>query len=236
MAQQFRNIINGKPVDAADGSTYDLVDPTTGEVYAQAPASKQEDVNRAMKAAEDAFETWGDTTPAERQRALLKMADALEARSSEFVKAECENTGKPIGLTEEEELPPSVDQLRFFAGAARVLEGRSAGEYMKDHTSMIRREPIGVVAQVTPWNYPLMMAIWKIGPALAAGNTVVLKPSDTTPATTTMLAEMAQEFLPPGVFNVVCGDRDTGRTLVEHPTPQMVSITGSVRAGMEVAG
>ena len=236
MAQQFRNIIGGKPVDAADGATYDLVDPTTGEVYAQAPASKQEDVNRAMKAAEDAFETWGETTPAERQRALLKMADALEARSSEFVKAECENTGKPIGLTEEEELPPSVDQLRFFAGAARVLEGRSAGEYMKDHTSMIRREPIGVVAQVTPWNYPLMMAIWKIGPALAAGNTVVLKPSDTTPATTTMLAEMAQEFLPPGVFNVVCGDRDTGRTLVEHPTPQMVSITGSVRAGMEVAG
>jgi len=236
MAQQFRNIIGGKSVDAADGATYDLVDPTTGEVYAQAPASKQEDVNRAMKAAEDAFETWGETTPAERQRALLKMADALEARSSEFVKAECENTGKPIGLTEEEELPPSVDQLRFFAGAARVLEGRSAGEYLKDHTSMIRREPIGVVAQVTPWNYPLMMAIWKIGPALAAGNTVVLKPSDTTPATTTMLAEMAQEFLPPGVLNVVCGDRDTGRALVQHPTPQMVSITGSVRAGMEVAG
>jgi betaine-aldehyde dehydrogenase len=236
MAQQFRTIITGKPVDAADGSTYDLIDPTTGEVYAQAPASKHEDVDRAMKAAEDAFETWGETTPAERQRALLKMADALEARASEFVKAECENTGKPIGLTEEEELPPSVDQLRFFAGAARVLEGRSAGEYLKDHTSMIRREPIGVVAQVTPWNYPLMMAIWKIGPALAAGNTLVLKPSDTTPATTTMLAEMAQEFLPPGVFNVVCGDRDTGRSLVNHPTPQMVSITGSVRAGMEVAG
>ncbi|MGH3479636.1 MAG: aminobutyraldehyde dehydrogenase, partial [Nocardioidaceae bacterium] len=155
---------------------------------------------------------------------------------SEFVKAESQNTGKPIGLTESEELPPAVDQLRFFAGAARVLEGRSAGEYMKDHTSFIRREPIGVVGQVTPWNYPLMMAIWKIAPALAAGNTIVLKPSDTTPASTTLLAELAQEFLPPGVFNVVCGDRDTGRAIVEHPTPQLVSITGSVRAGMEVAG
>ncbi len=236
MAQQFRNIIGGKAVDAADGATYDLVDPTTGEVYANAPASKAEDVDRAMKAASEAFDSWGETTPAERQKALLKIADALESRSAEFVKAESQNTGKPLGLTEEEELPPCVDQLRFFAGAARVLEGRAAGEYMKDHTSMIRREPIGVCAQVTPWNYPLMMMVWKIAPALAAGNTVVLKPSDTTPASTTMFAELCQEFLPPGVFNVVCGDRDTGRSLVEHPTPQMVSITGSVRAGMEVAG
>ncbi len=236
MTQQFRNIINGKPVDAASGATYDVVNPATGQVYAAAPASGAEDVDRAMKAAEEAFEAWGETTPAERQKAILKIADALEQRSAEFVKVESENTGKPIGMTEEEELPPSVDQLRFFAGAARVLEGRSAGEYMKDHTSIIRREPIGVVAQVTPWNYPLMMAIWKIAPALAAGNTVVLKPSDTTPASTTLLAELAQEFLPPGVFNVVCGDRDTGRALVEHPTPQLVSITGSVRAGMEVAG
>ena len=236
MAQQFQNIIGGKPVDAVSGKTYDIVNPATGEVYAQAAASGAEDVDRAMKAAEEAFEAWGDTTPAERQKALLKMADALEERASEFVKVESQNTGKPIGMTETEELPPCVDQLRFFAGAARVLEGRSAGEYMKDHTSMIRREPIGVVAQVTPWNYPLMMAIWKIAPALAAGNTLVLKPSDTTPASTTLLAELAQEFLPPGVFNVVCGDRDTGRALVEHPIPQMVSITGSVRAGMEVAG
>jgi betaine-aldehyde dehydrogenase len=236
MAQQFQNIIGGKPVDAASGKTYDIVNPATGEVYAQAAASGAEDVDRAMRAAEEAFEAWGDTTPAERQKALLKMADALEERASEFVKVESQNTGKPIGMTETEELPPCVDQLRFFAGAARVLEGRSAGEYMKDHTSMIRREPIGVVAQVTPWNYPLMMAIWKIAPALAAGNTLVLKPSDTTPASTTLLAELAQEFLPPGVFNVVCGDRDTGRALVEHPIPQMVSITGSVRAGMEVAG
>ena len=229
MAQQFRNIIGGKAVDSASGETYDVVNPATGEVYATAPASSAEDVDQAMKAAAEAFETWGETTPSERQLAMLKMADALEARADEFVKAECENTGKPIQLTAEEELPPSVDELRFFAGAARVLEGRSAGEYMKGYTSMIRREPIGVIGQVTPWNYPLMMMIWKIAPALAAGNTVVLKPSDTTPATTTMFAELAQEFLPPGVFNVICGDRDTGRAIVDHPTPEMVSITGSAR-------
>ncbi len=232
---RFRNIINGESVDAADGATYDLVNPATGEVYATARASKAEDVDRAMRAADAAFEAWGDTTPAERQKALLKMADALESRADEFVRVESENTGKPIQMTADEELPPCVDQLRFFAGAARVLEGRASGEYLKDHTSSIRREPIGVVAQVTPWNYPLMMMIWKIGPALAAGNCVVLKPSDTTPASTTLFAELAQEFLPPGVFNVVCGDRDTGRALVEHPVPQMVSITGSVRAGIQVA-
>ncbi|WP_148574499.1 gamma-aminobutyraldehyde dehydrogenase [Nocardioides caldifontis] len=235
MTQNFRNVVNGELVDAASGETYDVINPATGQVYATAPASSAEDVDRAMKAAQAAFESWGETTPAERQVALLKMADALEKRSAEFVKAECENTGKPIHLTEEEELPPSVDELRFFAGAARLLEGKSAGEYLKDHTSFVRREPIGVVGQVTPWNYPLMMAIWKIAPALAAGNTIVLKPSDTTPATTTMLAELAQEFLPPGVFNVVCGDRDTGRAIVEHQIPEMVAITGSVRAGMEVA-
>jgi betaine-aldehyde dehydrogenase len=235
-AEQFRNIINGEAVDAASGETYDIVNPATGEKYATAPASGPEDVDRAMRAAATAFESWGETTPAERQLALLKMADALEARADEFVKAECDNTGKPIQLTAEEELPPCVDQLRFFAGAARILEGKSAGEYMKDHTSVLRREPVGVVGQVTPWNYPLMMMMWKIAPALAAGNAVVLKPSDTTPATTTMFAELAQEFLPPGVFNVVTGDRDTGRSLVEHEIPEMVSITGSVRAGMEVAG
>ena len=233
--KQFRNIVNGQAVDAVDGATYDIVNPATGEVYAQAPASGAEDVDRAMRAAAAAFETWGETTPGERQVALLKMADALEKRADEFVAVECENTGKPIHLTAEEELPPSVDELRFFAGAARVLEGRSAGEYMKGYTSMIRREPIGVIGQVTPWNYPLMMMIWKIAPALAAGNAVVLKPSDTTPATTTLFAELAQEFLPPGVFNVVCGDRDTGRAIVDHDIPEMVSITGSVRAGSEVA-
>jgi betaine-aldehyde dehydrogenase len=236
MSQQFRNFIGGEAVASASGATYDVVNPATGEVYAAAPVSAAEDVDRAMQAAAEAFVTWGETTPAERQTALLRMADALERRADEFVRAECEDTGKPIRLTAEEELPPAVDELRFFAGAARLLEGRSAGEYLKDHTSFVRREPIGVVGQVTPWNYPLMMAIWKIAPALAAGNSVVLKPSDTTPATTTMLAELAAEFLPPGVFNVVCGDRDTGRAIVEHPTPQMVSITGSVRAGIEVAG
>jgi betaine-aldehyde dehydrogenase len=235
MAKQFRNIINGESVESASGETYDVINPATGEVYAQAPASGAEDVDRAMRAAAAAFETWGETTPGERQVALLKMADALEKRADEFVAVECENTGKPIHLTAEEELPPSVDELRFFAGAARVLEGRSAGEYMKGYTSMIRREPIGVIGQVTPWNYPLMMMIWKIAPALAAGNAVVLKPSDTTPATTTLFAELAQEFLPPGVFNVVCGDRDTGRAIVDHDIPEMVSITGSVRAGSEVA-
>lgn len=233
----LRNVIDGASVDAASGATYDVVNPATGTAYATAPASGAEDVERAMRAAERAFDGgWADTTPKERQEALLRMAQALEDRAEEFVQAECENTGKPLGITREEELPPSVDELRFFAGAARVLEGRSAGEYLKDHTSWIRREPIGVVAQVTPWNYPLMMAIWKIAPALAAGNTIVLKPSDTTPASTVLLGELANEFLPPGVLNVVCGDRTTGRALVEHPTPQMVAITGSVRAGMEVAG
>jgi betaine-aldehyde dehydrogenase len=192
-------------------------------------------VDDAVSAAAAAFEAWRDATPAERSRAMLRLADAVEGRAEELTGIECTNTGKPVQLTLDEELPPCVDQLRFFAGAARLLEGRSAGEYMRDHTSMVRREPIGVCAQVTPWNYPLMMAIWKIGPALAAGNTVVLKPSDTTPVSTLLLAEIAAEFFPPGVLNVVCGDRDTGRELVRHPVPAMVSITGSVRAGMEVA-
>jgi betaine-aldehyde dehydrogenase len=166
---------------------------------------------------------------------LLKLADAIEARADDFIEAEGRNTGKPLALTRSEEIPPMVDQLRFFAGAARVLEGRSAGEYLAGHTSWIRREPIGVVGQVTPWNYPLMMAVWKIAPALAAGNTVVLKPSDTTPVTSLMLAEVAGEIFPAGVLNVICGDRETGRALVGHPIPQLVAITGSVRAGREVA-
>jgi betaine-aldehyde dehydrogenase len=231
----LRNFIGGASVDAASGATYDVVNPATGRAYTTAPASDAEDVDRAMRAAERAFETWGETTPKERQEALLRIAQAIEDRAEEFVRAECENTGKPIGITAQEEMPPSVDEFRFFAGAARVLEGKSAGEYLKDHTSWIRREPIGVVGQVTPWNYPLMMAIWKIAPALAAGNTIVLKPSDTTPASTVILAEVAAEFLPAGVLNVVCGDRTAGRALVEHKTPQLVAITGSVRAGMEVA-
>ena len=231
----LRNFVNGEYVDSSDGRRSELVDPTTGEVFATAPISSPKDVDRAYQAAEDAFPAWRDATPSERQRALLDFADAVEARADDLVALESRNTGKPLGLTASEELPPMVDQIRFFAGAARLLEGRSAGEYLAGHTSWIRREPIGVIGQVTPWNYPMMMAIWKIAPALAAGNSVVLKPSDTTPATTLLLAELAAEHLPPGVFNVICGDRDTGRAVVEHPTPQMVSITGSVRAGMEVA-
>jgi betaine-aldehyde dehydrogenase len=234
--QMFRNVINGELVDSASGATYDIVDPTTGEVYAQAPMSAAADVDRAYAAAGAAFESWGETTPQERGNALLKIAQAIEDRVEEINAVECRDTGKPLGITMAEEMPYASDHFKFFAGAARILEGRSAGEYMTDHTSWIRREPIGVVGQVTPWNYPLMMLIWKNAPALAGGNTIVLKPSDTTPASSTLLAEICQEFLPPGVLNVVCGDRDTGRALVEHPTPQMVAITGSVRAGMEVAG
>ena len=232
---QLRNFVNGKHTDPRDGRYSDVVDPSTGEAYAQAPVSGAADVDEALQAAANAFEGWRDSTPAERSLAMLRFADAVERRAADLTEAECKNTGKPVALTLSEEMPPSVDQLRFFAAAARLLEGRSAGEYMKDHTSMIRREPIGVCAQVTPWNYPLMMAVWKIGPALAAGNTLVLKPSDTTPVSTLLLAEIASEFFPPGVFNVLCGDRDTGRELVKHKIPSMVSITGSVRAGMEVA-
>ncbi|HZY75400.1 MAG TPA: gamma-aminobutyraldehyde dehydrogenase [Jatrophihabitantaceae bacterium] len=235
MARNVQNFIDGKPVDAADGRRADLVNPATGEVFGSAPVSGAEDVDRAYRAAATAFESWRDTTPSERQRALLRFADAMEQRAEEVIAAECENTGKPIELTRTEEIPPAVDQIRFFAGAARLLEGRSAGEYMAGHTSYIRREPVGVVGQVAPWNYPMMMAVWKIAPAIAAGNCVVLKPSDTTPVSSVLMAEIAAEFLPPGVFNVVCGDRDTGREVVSHRTPAMVSITGSTRAGYEVA-
>ncbi|MGH3950239.1 MAG: gamma-aminobutyraldehyde dehydrogenase [Pseudonocardiaceae bacterium] len=230
-----RNFVAGGHVDAASGQTAELVNPATGEVYATAPISGQEDVEGALTVARRAFESWRETTPGERQLALFRFADAIEARADELLALECENTGKPLELTRQEELPMLLDQLRFFAGAARVLEGRSAGEYMSGHTSWIRREPVGVCAQVTPWNYPAMMALWKFAPALAAGNTVVLKPSDTTPVSTVFLAELAAEFLPPGVFNVICGDRDTGAALVSHPIPAMASITGSVRAGREVA-
>ena len=235
MANELRNFIGGQWAEPASGRRADLIDPSTGEVFASAPVSGGEDVDSAVSAAAAAAEGWRDATPAERSLALLRIADAIEARADEFVAAETQNTGKPIGLTKSEEIPPMVDQIRFFAGAARMLEGRSAGEYMTGFTSFIRREPVGVCAAVTPWNYPMMMGVWKWAPALAAGNTMVLKPSDTTPVTSLMMAELMGEFLPPGVFNVVCGDRDTGRALVAHPVPAMVSITGSVRAGKEVA-
>ena len=234
--KKLQNFINGKSVDGASGETTTLINPATGEAFATAPKSNAADVDKAMKAASDAFVDWRDSTPSERQRALLKIADAIEARADEFVAIESENCGKPMGLTASEEVPPMVDQIRFFAGAARNLEGKSAGEYMRGMTSFVRREPIGVCAQVTPWNYPMMMAVWKWAPAIAAGNTVVLKPSDTTPASTVFMAQIMSEFLPDGVINVLTGERETGAALVDHATPAMVSITGSVRAGMEVAG
>jgi betaine-aldehyde dehydrogenase len=234
--KKLQNFINGKSVDGASGETTTLINPATGEAFATAPKSNAADVDKAMKAASDAFVDWRDSTPSERQRALLKIADAIEARADDFVAIESENCGKPMGLTASEEVPPMVDQIRFFAGAARNLEGKSAGEYMRGMTSFVRREPIGVCAQVTPWNYPMMMAVWKWAPAIAAGNTVVLKPSDTTPASTVFMAQIMSEFLPDGVINVITGERDTGAALVDHATPAMVSITGSVRAGMEVAG
>jgi betaine-aldehyde dehydrogenase len=233
--QELANFVNGERVGAASGQVSDVVDPSTGEVYARAPVSGPADVDAALRAAAAAQDGWRDTAPAQRSLALLKLAGAIESRAAEIVAAESRNTGKPVAITMADELPPLVDEIRFFAGAARIRQGSAAGEYLAGHTSSIRREPVGVCAQVTPWNYPMMMAVWKFAPALAAGNTVVLKPSDTTPVTTLLLAEIAAEFLPPGVFNVICGNAATGRALVSHDLPQMVSITGSVRAGMEVA-
>ena len=233
--KKLQNFINGQSVDSKSGETTTLIYPATGQPFATAPISNAADVDAAMQAASNAFVDWRDSTPSERQRALLKIADAIEARADEFVATESENCGKPLGLTASEEVPPMVDQIRFFAGAARNLEGKSAGEYMRGMTSFIRREPVGVCAQVTPWNYPMMMAVWKWAPAIAAGNTVVLKPSDTTPASTVLMAQVMSEFLPDGVINVVTGERATGALLVDHKTPAMVSITGSVAAGMAVA-
>ncbi len=229
------NIVDGKRTGALDGRTSDLVDPATGDVFGTAPVSGTEDVDLAYRSAADAFEEWRETTPAQRQHALLRLAAALEDRAEEFVAAEAGNTGKPIAPTRSEEVLASVDQIRFFAGAARVLEGTAAGEYARGHTSYVRREPVGVIGQIAPWNYPLMMAVWKVAPAIAAGNAVVLKPADTTPVTAEMLGELAAEVLPPGVLNVVCGDRDTGRAVAGHPDAAMVSITGSTRAGQQVA-
>ena len=228
----LRNIVNGRAVSSA--ASMEFHDPATGAVLGDSPLSSPAEVDAAVGAASDAFVGWRRTTPAQRQRALLQLADLVEVHAEELLDCEVRNTGKPRALTREVELLPCIDQLRFFAGAARVLQGVASAEYEAGFTSSIRREPVGVISQVTPWNYPLMMAIWKIAPALAAGNTVVLKPSDTTPWSTVRLAELAQEVLPPGVLNVVCGDRDTGRALVSHPRPDMVAITGSTRAGSQV--
>jgi betaine-aldehyde dehydrogenase len=227
------NFVNGTSATAEETSP--LVDPATGEEFGRAVVSRAAEVDAAVRAAEAAFPAWSRTTPGERQLALLKLADLLEANASEIADAEVRETGKIRSVLLDEEIPQCADQIRFFAGAARALGTAAAGEYVPGHTSYQRREAVGVIAQITPWNYPLMMAVWKIAPALAAGNTVVLKPADTTPSSTVLLASLAASVLPAGVFNVVLGDRDTGRLLVEHPVPAMVSLTGSTRAGVEVA-
>lgn len=231
----LQNFIGGRYVPAAGVGRMPLLDPATEETYGEIPLSDAGDVDAAYAAASAAFPIWRDTTPAERQLALFRIADEMEARAEEFADLESQDTGKPRASLVADEILQSVDQLRFFAGAARSLEGRAAGEYLAGHTSFVRREPVGVIGQVTPWNYPLNMAVWKIAPALAAGNTAVLKPAESTPLTTLLLAEIVALHTPAGVLNVVLGARDTGVALVEHPVPQMVAITGSVRAGMAVA-
>jgi len=234
---ELQNMIDGELQAPAEGQTEEVFNPATGEVIARAPLSSAEDVDRAAKAARKAFETWSTTTPAERSVLLLKLADAFEQRAEEITDLETMDAGKPRQAMFEEEIPPMVDQLRFFAGAARTLEGRAAGEYMQGYTSWIRREPIGVVGQITPWNYPLMMAIWKIGPALATGNTLILKPAETTPVTTMkILAELCAEIFPKGVCNFVAGHGEpTGSSLVTHPEVDMVSLTGSPETGKWIA-
>ncbi|WP_309237168.1 aminobutyraldehyde dehydrogenase [Actinomadura sp. BRA 177] len=232
---ELRNFIDGEFAAAAGGGRMEITDPSTGEVYATAPRSDARDVDRACAAAERAFAGWRRTTPGERMTYLLRMADAIERHADELVAIEYRDTGKPPALTMREEIVPIVDQIRFFAGAARMLEGKATAEYVRGHSSSVRREPIGVVGAIAPWNYPAMMAVWKFGPVLAAGNTIVLKPSDTTPASAVHMAGLFAEILPAGVFNVVCGDRETGAALAAHPVPAIVSITGSTAAGRAVA-
>jgi len=235
VVQTLQNFINGEFVTPAGTELLDVVNPTNGEVVAKSPISVSADIDAAMNAAKEAFTTWKHVTPGQRQLLLLKLADAVEANSDELVEAQHRNTGQVRSLIASEEVAAGADQLRFFAGAARLLEGKSAGEYFEGHTSYVRREPIGVVAQVAPWNYPFLMAIWKLGPALAAGNTVVLKPSDTTPESTLVLARLIGGIFPAGVVNVVLGNAATGSLMTEHKVPGLVSITGSVRAGIAVA-
>jgi 1-pyrroline dehydrogenase len=232
---RYRNFVGGEWVDAVDGATAEIVNPATGEPIAEVPEGTQADVDRAVAAAERALPDWLETTPAERAEALLRLADLLEEHADELAALESRNVGKPLSYARDE-IPVSADNLRFFAGAARVLEGRSAGEYLRGYTSMIRREPIGVVGQIAPWNYPLMMAIWKLAPALAAGNVSVLKPSEQTPLTTLRFAELAAEVLPAGVLNVITGEGEpVGAGIVRHPDVRMVSLTGDVATGREVA-
>jgi betaine-aldehyde dehydrogenase len=233
---KLQNFIDGEFVDPADGATEPVLNPANGQEIGSAPLSSEEDVNRAVSAARRAFEGWMNTTPGERSVALLKLADRLEQHAEELSDLEAEDAGKPRKAFLEDEMPFLVDNLRYFAGAARNLEGKAAGEYLEGYTSMIRREPIGVVGQITPWNYPLMMAIWKIGPALATGNTVVLKPAETTPVSTVKLAEYAADLFPKGVFNVITGHGEpAGSSLVTHPEVDMVSLTGSPETGKWIA-
>ncbi|MBV9046685.1 MAG: gamma-aminobutyraldehyde dehydrogenase [Solirubrobacterales bacterium] len=235
-ASTLQNFIASEHVAPVDGQTEPILNPATGEVIAHAPVSSPEDVDRAVRAARAAFPAWAVAMPSERALALLRLADAIEEHAEEIAELESDNAGKPIGAFREDEIPFMVDNLRFFAGAARCLEGRAAGEYMSGYTSMIRREPVGVIGQIAPWNYPLMMAVWKIGPALAAGNTIVLKPAETTPLSTLKLAELAAEILPKGVLNVITGHGDpAGQALVTHPEVDMVSLTGSVQTGKWIA-
>ncbi|MBV9944848.1 MAG: gamma-aminobutyraldehyde dehydrogenase [Solirubrobacterales bacterium] len=232
----LQNFIDGTFVDPADGQTEPILNPATGEAIAEAPLSSAADVDRAVHAAKAAFDGWATTTPGERALALLKLADAIEEHADELAELEADNAGKPINAFRDDEVPFMVDNLRFFAGAARCLEGRAAGEYLSGYTSIIRREPVGVIGQIAPWNYPLMMAVWKIGPALAAGNTVVLKPAETTPLTALKMAQYAAEIFPKGVLNVITGHGDpTGRALVTHEHVNMVSLTGSVETGKWIA-
>jgi betaine-aldehyde dehydrogenase len=233
---KLQNFINGELVDPAEGQTEEITNPATGEVIAEAPLSSEQDVDRAVGAARAAFEAWSAQTPGERAAALLKIADLIEERAEEIADLEAADAGKPRGAFLEDEIPFMADNLRFFAGAARCLEGRAAGEYLEGYTSMIRREAVGVVGQITPWNYPLMMAVWKIGPALGAGNTVVLKPAETTPITTLKLAEWCTEILPAGVLNVIAGHGEpAGSSLVTHEDVDMVSLTGSPATGRWIA-
>jgi betaine-aldehyde dehydrogenase len=236
MTLELQNFIDGHYVPPATGETEPVLNPATEEVIAHAPLSGPEDVDRAVAAARRAFDHWATRTPGERAAALLKLADTIEEHGEELAELESANAGKPINAVRDDELPFMVDNLRFFAGAARCLEGRAAGEYLEGYTSMVRREAIGVIGQIAPWNYPLMMAIWKIGPALAAGNTIVLKPAETTPVTTLKLAEYAAEIFPKGVLNVITGHGSpAGQALVEHPEVDMVSLTGSVETGKWIA-
>ena len=231
----YQQFIGGDFVDAADGRTAEVVNPANDQVIANVPASSQEDVDRAVNAAETAFESWKKTTPQDRSLLLLKIADALEAKADELGRLESANAGKPVGAAIDE-MTTSVDLFRFFAGAARVMDGLAANEFMAGHTSIIRRDPIGVVASIAPWNYPLYMATWKLGPALATGNTVVLKPSARTPLTALAFAEILSEILPPGVVNVLSGSgNDIGDALVGHPKVRMVAITGDTVTGKHVA-